>query len=391
MRVALITIYQVPNYGSVLQAFATQSVLENHNVKCDIIRYKYPNEWHFSKGAEKKSLLKSHIKRTVSFILKTFGYLGYLNLPSELNNFVKDRFNFTKLFNNYDELADYDWTKYDAIVVGSDQVWNPRFLYGDKAFMLGFAPDSICMISIASSFACKRLPENLRNKFRQYISRIDAISVRENNGVNILKEDLHIERCRLILDPTLLLSRDEWLRAIKPTRKHNHKNYILLYGLYYSFEPRPYIWDVVKHFSDKLGYPIIALSGYQDRIQGYDIEIHDYSGASIPEFIELFDNAGLVITSSFHGTAFAINFGKPLISIVPDNGDDRQESILRLIGAENSIVRIGTPTSDINPYYPVDKSQSNLKNLRKENTDWIISSIRKGSNGKGQGQNDFIE
>lgn len=160
MRIGLITIYQVPNFGSVLQTYATQILLEELGIECKIINYRYPNEWHWSQGLPKprgwKSLLRRIIpsKRTLAF-----------------EEFRNKYFNFTTLFNNLEELKAADWSSYNAFVVGSDQVWNVRYLFGDSVFMLSFAPDDKPRYSLASSFALKHLPDVHKDKYKKnYLS-----------------------------------------------------------------------------------------------------------------------------------------------------------------------------------------------------------------------------
>ena len=90
----------------------------------------------------------------------------------------------------------------------------------------------------------------------------------------------------------------------------------------------------------------------------------------------MFANASLVVTSSFHGTAFAVNFGKPLISIVPDgDSDDRQSTLLKALQLNNCIVNVGDDIKELSPYYNVDKEQETLSKIRKESLDWISSNI----------------
>ena len=109
---------------------------------------------------------------------------------------------------------------------------------------------------------------------------------------------------------------------------------------------------------------------------GLNCSFVDANNSSISKFIDLFANADLVITSSFHGTAFAINFGVPLISIVPnDIGDDRQSSLLKKIGADNSIVRIGTDINSINPTYSKPIVLDSLQNERIKTLNWLHDSL----------------
>ena len=153
--------------------------------------------------------------------------------------------------------------------------------------------------------------------------------------------------------------------------------YILLYMWTYAFEPRPYIYKVLQYWQNKLGgCKVIALEG-SPKEKDCGMKISDEADSTIPEFMSLFANASLIVTSSFHGTAFALNFGRPLISIVPDaNGDDRQSSLLKSVGAENSIVHINDVPSEINPYYDNNKVENSLEQLRKESIQWIVSNIR---------------
>lgn len=99
--------------------------------------------------------------------------------------------------------------------------------------------------------------------------------------------------------------------------------------LTYAFEPRPYIFDVLKYLKEQEDYDIIVLEGYTPITKACGLNMINKTDSSISEFIDLFANADVVVTSSFHGTAFAVNFGIPVISIVPgDKGDDRQSSLL---------------------------------------------------------------
>lgn len=366
MKIALVTIYQVPNYGSVLQAFATQRLLENLGAECDIINYKYPNEWHWKHGAKKPNTIRSIVR---------------LLFPSKkvkvLNQFRSNYFHFTKRYDSLDELLSEDWSEYDAFVVGSDQVWNARFLMGDNVFMLSFVPEGKPRLSIASSFALKSLPFFYRDKYLQELSKFTFLSVRERNGVDIINKELGISKnVDVILDPTLLLSKSDWLRTIPRSEFKKKRPYILFYMWTYAFEPRPYIFQVVKHYQQKLNCDVIALEGYAKPGRTYGIIMQNYSSSNISEFLDIFENADLVVTSSFHGTAFALNFGIPLISVVPNgDSDDRQTTLLRSVGADSSICHINDDWHSINPYYDVAEVQRHISDIRNNNISMIKNNL----------------
>ena len=218
-KVGLITIYHVPNYGSVLQTYATQILLEKLGYECDIINYKYPNEYHHSLGRRKQSL-KSKIGRLLG--------LSASHIKSKkLVCFKKEHFNFTKLYSHLNELKNADWGNYDLFVVGSDQVWKSKYTLGDTAFLLSFVPESKKRISIASSFATNSIPTEYRETYRKHLEKFNAISVRESNGIGIIKNELNLQcAAEVVLDPTLLLNKEEWLNIVPRSNFKKKKKYI---------------------------------------------------------------------------------------------------------------------------------------------------------------------
>lgn len=363
MKIGLVTIYNVPNYGSVLQAFATQKLFEKLGHECELIQYNYRNNDYFQKIGKKRDKFKEWL----------LDYLPFIK-SSKLNSFRKKRLNFSRKFETYLDLVENNWDSFDLFFVGSDQVWNTRFLLGDPAFLLKFVPDSKPRYSLSSSFAMETLPENYISLFKEELSKFTALSVREQNGVRIIKKDLGISKdVKVILDPTLLLSKKDWLDFIPRSNFKKKRPYILLYMLNYAFEPRPYILRVVEYFKNKLSADVIVLEGHRD-LKELHCSFIDANRSSISKFIDLFANADLVITSSFHGTAFAINFGIPLISIVPEgNGDDRQSSLLKSVCAESSIVPLNTDLNNVNPQYDTFIVSQCLKGIRCNNIDWVKS------------------
>lgn len=140
------------------------------------------------------------------------------------------------------------------------------------------------------------------------------------------------------LDPTLMLEASEWRNLIdlKPNKFINQK-YILLYALNYAFNPEPYIYDLLFKLQERTGLKIYSFTKLPDNYKGQSVE---YIIDSSPiEFLQAFENASYVVTSSFHGTAFAVNFGIPLYSIIAEESsdDDRQVSLLSTLGITNCL------------------------------------------------------
>ena len=226
-KVGLVTIFQVPNYGSVLQAYATQCLIEKLGYKCIIINYRYPNLWHISKDPKRKASFKTKVARILCI-------KSQHRKIHKLHYFCKKHLHLSKEYKSLEELKKSNWDSYNVIITGSDQVWNPRFTLADSVFMLSFLPDCMPRISIASSFSFN-IPKELIDKYKTYLEKYNYISVRESNGKNIIENDLHINKeVKILLDPTLMLNKDEWMRLTKSHQTTTNNKYILLYLLTYS-------------------------------------------------------------------------------------------------------------------------------------------------------------
>ena len=197
-----------------------------------------------------------------------------------------------------------------------------------------------------------------------------SISLRENNGVPLIKE-LTGKDVKVTLDPTLLLNSQQW-DAIK-TERHSDK-YILLYLLDYAFDPKPDIIQAANYYSTKFGLKVKFIGHIIDCKETEMFEKIRIYGPI--EFINLVSNAEMVITSSFHGTSFAINYLKPLIAYVSTNqSDDRQTSLLDSVGASSSIIKIGQDYTSINPFYNKEEVNKKLISERKKSILWLNSAL----------------
>lgn len=370
MKIGLITIYHVPNYGSVLQTYATQELLQSLGHDVHVIQYNYFNKRYYQELGHGPSW------REILYPLKSL--LMPKSKSAVLERFRRTKLNFTKPYNSLESMFLGDWSDFDAFVVGSDQVWNTKFLLGDPCFLLNFAPANKKRFSLSSSFATDRIVERYADIFRKELDKFSAISVRESNGVDIIQNQLGINKSvEVILDPTLLLTKEQWLKLFPSSKRKPLRPYILYYMWAYAFEPRPYIYNVVKYFSDKMNCDVVALEGIRDSKDCKEIKFIDADNSTITDFMYLFANASLVVTSSFHGTAFALNFGIPLISIVPDNaGDDRQSTLLKICGANNSTIRINTDVKSIQPVYDKQLVSEKLEDMRQKSINWIKNNIK---------------
>lgn len=363
----------VDNYGSVLQTFATQTILQRMGCECDIINYAYPNRWHFKHGYPK---IGNKFLENIRYIFVMLGLKS--ELPSnkkEFKNFRHNQLNLTKRFKNLNSLEKYNWKKYDAIIAGSDQIWNPKFMKGDKTFLLSFVPSEIPKISISSSFASKSIDAEFKSSYKKNLSDFKSLSVRDHNGIEIIRDLGITTPVEMVLDPTLLVSVDDWLKLLNINHGKDKQPYILVYNLNYAVKSKEYIYRVAEYFHKKLNLKVIFTGNINEAMIGAysDYEIRSYP--AVDEFVKLFSDSSMVITTSFHGTSYALNFNKPLCAIVPSNGDDRQISLLRDLGAENCATPISLDFEKINPYYEATDVNENLNALRQRCLEWIANQI----------------
>lgn len=372
-KVALLTMFNVPNYGSFMQAFATIKVINDLGYECDVIDYKFPNAWHINKS--NKGLGK--IKRYLRPIAMAFGWRPRNYKDAKyLKSIYPKYFNLTSSFTKLKDLESYDWSGYEVIILGSDQVWNPGHMKGDKAFLLSFVPDNIPIISISSSFGCKNIEACHRENYYKYLNRFKSISVREEEGIEVLEQLKINVPSRVLIDPTLLLPRYVWLSKFPYEKEEG--DYILIYYLAYSFKesPEEYIISLIKQFNRDSKKKVIILGVKPQGILNLVKNSTYIESPTVNHFLNLIANSKLVITTSFHGTAFALNFQKPMISVIPSNKEDsRQRSLLKMFGLERLSVSTNEPIDLIDPYYDSTIIESKLDKVRKEYKKWIQNAI----------------
>jgi len=327
--VGILTMHKVLNYGSALQAWATQEIIKKLGYDAFLIDYTYPNEYH--KSFNQKNILQE-IKRYCLHLI--------LGFPLEKKRkafsfFWKNRYRLSVCYQNRDEIR-RNPPEYDIYVAGSDQIWNPSQIHEDTTFFLDFVPKGKKKISYASSLAQSRIDGNFKNLVEKNLSDFSAISVRERNGVQSLKNVLSVP-IEISLDPTLLLTKEDYQVLAEYSQVKISQPYMLVYILKYAYNPYPYATEFIKKAYEQTGLKIVCLDfSAKQRLGIKDVTyLHDAVGPA--EFVWLFANASLVITTSFHGTAFALNFGIPFYSILYDvsTGDDRMKSLIDYCGVGN--------------------------------------------------------
>lgn len=297
MKIALLSFHNAANYGAALQAYALQHYLDNQGFETEYIDYQndmrrsaYDMNFHI------RSCIKKHQWIAA---LKYFVGAPFMRLRKGKFTYFYEKLHCTaKTYystQQLDEIAD----NYDKYVVGSDQVWNPRFGSLSEIELLKFVEPKK-RVSYAASFGISKLPEEYKDFARKELNKFNNISVRENEGKAIVEELTNRKDVEVLVDPTMLLSVEEWDKVSKKPENLKEGKYILNYFLGKIPEDRD---KEIKRIAKENGYYIINILDKEDPLY--------CSGPS--EFVYLEKHAELICTDSFHSVVFAILFNRPFI------------------------------------------------------------------------------
>lgn len=314
-KLGICVCYQHRNYGSQLQSYATTAELEKRGIDYEIIRYQKKITPAFVVKALPRLMNPVFISDRVkirykkNIMLKTHPQLAKDNAVRNacLAQFSKEHFKkLSPVYNGYDELQ-RQAQRYDAVMVGSDQLWAPGGITSDF-YNLMFAPQGVRRLSYAASFGVSQIEPKLHAKYKDFLSRMDDISVRENSGKRLV-EELSGQTAEVVADPVLLLSAEDWLREI-PNKNRYDKPYIFAYLLGPSAKYR----EAITRFAEEKGLPIVT-SHHMDTYNAADEGFGDEAPFDVgpAEFVNFIRNAEYVFTDSFHGSVFSMLYRKPLL------------------------------------------------------------------------------
>lgn len=387
-KIALVTCYFQPNYGSQLQAYATQLLFDNMGITNETIcidgltkeintaKYKYflSRIWDINTIKDKFATVKR------IWALKTKGEVFRQNITKRnemFYNFSHTMFHISKQYNSKKEL-ETETSKYSAFIVGSDQLWLPSNIEADY-YTLNFVPQHIPKIALATSFGVSQLPKKQAQKASIFLKRLDYCSVREKSGQKIIKNLINRD-VPVVCDPTILFTAKDWSNIVPKNRFYKEK-YIFCYFL----GNNPIQRDFVKKVQKETGYKIVQLQHCDEYIAS-DESFPDYAPYNVgpAEFIQLIRDAEYIFTDSFHASVFSLLHNKRFFafrrynndSIVSTNG--RLYSLLSLVGLKEIMLQGNENiqeqlAKEIN-YTCVNNKLEELRQFTKE---WITDVMRK--------------
>lgn len=322
MKIGLLTFHRADNLGAVLQASALLKYVQDNFGHCELIDF-YPNN--------RIPVNYAGIKRALRYCKRLVLYpFTATNRKRELrfNNYREKYYSLSdRQYLGDSETANAHFD-YDVIISGSDQILNTILTGNSKAFYLDFFDGK--RISYASSFGRKDVSIEEIKLIRNELPKFSALSVREQSGADIIRKEIGIEP-QLVMDPVFLLSKDEWSKRCNDEMKLPEK-----YIFVYSMEDSPAFDNAVVSIKKKAKLPVIVVrgGGKPGLIEGNE------DGTCGPEeFLRYMRDAELIITNSFHGTAFSLIFEKKFLCVAHSTRNARLENIMSIIGQEDSLLK----------------------------------------------------
>ena len=360
MNIGILTFYNTINYGALLQGYALNKKINQLGENCEIVRYECEAITKKEQPMELKNI--KNIKDLIKFITLKSSEERKLSKFKEFSN--KNIKYSRNLYNkkNVNDLCD----DYDLFVVGSDQVWNLNITDGDYTYFLDFERNNKKKNSYAASFGYENVPKNYEEKSKQYLNEFNNITVREQSGSNIIKQ-LNNKEVPVVLDPTMLLTAEEWNEI--SDFNYKEEKYILLYFIHNKKET----FKFARELSKKTGLKLVYISISPKPAFGMD-NIRD---ASPEEFLGLVKNAEYIITGSFHGTVFSINFNKQFFFEIDKNKGNyntRIKNLVELLDLEDRAIQDNN--CNIENIIDYDSVNVKLNRLRDESINHLSNIIK---------------
>lgn len=330
MKIGIVTIIGYLNYGNRLQNYAVQETLKKLNFEAETIYNELGNYNTFEKrdslNVKIKELINNYSFKQVMMLVmnkvtkkifrKKTMQIKNLNLEKRdnlykftMNNIKQSKEKIIK--NNIPEGLN---SKYDYFVVGSDQVWNPYHRKGYLVDFLNFASNDK-KVAYSASFGIDKIPSEYQEIYKENLKSFKSISVREDVGALIVNELTNIMP-EVLVDPTMMLTEQEWTKIIKEDKAKPKKDYLLTYILGdYNEDKRKQVNDIAR----KSGLEVVNLAQLNDK---------QYYTCGPEAFLDYIKSSQIFITDSFHGVVFSIIFKKPFLVYERGNMNSRINTLL---------------------------------------------------------------
>lgn len=385
-KTAIVSCYFHHNYGSMLQALATQMALnrleyDNETINISGFRreLRQAKMAYFIRASLTSTIFPSKYGMALNVLRRKFGEYGRLSAlrDERFREFSASRFSLSPPYPSLRELGLQCGNAYSAVLVGSDQLWTPANIAADY-YTLNFVPPTLNTIAYATSFGQASLPRSMEAKAAAMLKKIRHISVREKSGQAIV-EDLTGRRVPIVCDPVLLFTARDWAR-IQSDGVRPAKPYIFCYFLGKRKAHREFASRLAKTTE----LPIVALTHLDEYVPGDERYADETSYDVGPtDFLNLIHNASYVCTDSFHVCAFSLLFEKKFFAFrrYPSrtrySTNDRLDHLLSVVGMRGKILNGDEGAEDgIRSSWDYGSARERLEALRRESWEYLSRALK---------------
>ena len=382
-KTAIVSCYFQHNYGSMLQAYATQMALDKldyENETIDIAGFNHEIKkakiLYFAKASLTSDILISKLGMAKNVLIKKFSKNDYARLSKvrsdRFDAFGKKYFRLSSRYSSKEELGKKCDENYSSVLVGSDQLWLPGNIAADY-YTLNFVPTTVNSIAYATSFGQSSLPKDSAKKATIFLKKIKHIGVREESGQKLVKK-LAGRNVPVVCDPTLLFTGDEWMKIQKKEPIIKGK-YILCYFL----GNHPPHREFAEKLKKETGCKIVALTHLDEFVKS-DEGYADETPYNIDpaDFLNLIRNAEYVCTDSFHCSVFSILYKKEFYTFRRYNRNTRQstnsrlDTLFKITGIEGRLLAGDEKIVDcLNIKTDFDEAHKKLAGVRQQSYEYL--------------------
>ena len=364
MKIGIVTMPLCANYGGTLQNWALQQVLKKMGHEPITLRfpvmYQGMSSLHYWSRVFPMQVLRFVAHKFVGGKYDMPLTIGsWKKSVSGMERFVDEHINVTEYLPN---LSMEDVRRYgvEALVVGSDQIWRPVMYDAVKYYFLGFAGDSdILRIAYAPSVALDEWPykEDVTVQLRELVKKFSAVSVREESSVKLIKDNLGVE-AQWVLDPTMLLKKEDYIDVCKSVEKSNEP-YVFAYILDMTDDKRKLAESVAKQLSCGVRY-LTA-----EKVK---------AGDTVEKWLANFRDAKYVITDSYHGTVFSLIFQKLFYTFYNTyRGNARMDSLKEISGLDGRFLK--EPLDTLGNKNDLSNAELRFERMREESMAFLERSL----------------
>ena len=325
MKVGILTFPNSVSYGAVLQMYALQQAVKQLGHDARVINYH--NAYMKQERHVGKHDMKGRMKKTARRVIHSRLYSNFRKFEREELNLMPAR-----AFSDAQKLSQVGGDC-GAVICGSDQVWNPDITGADLSYFLDFCGVNTRRVAYAPSFGIDQFPDAFCRTIQKELRQFHALSARETPGQRLTQE-LTEREVPLVVDPTLLLQAADW-QALE----HPHAAATGDYILYYTVLSSKTLWKQALALSKKTGMKIVAVGGnWLKKRKNQDDQVEYAVDIGPKQWLYLVRNARYVVTNSFHGTAFAINYRKDFYVEFSSKTNSRLVQIVGDLGLTDRVV-----------------------------------------------------